>query len=307
MKKLLYILILIVSLPACSQKPHNTVSTMNKFRILTPEEERVIVGKGTEMPYTGKYENHFEKGVYLCRRCGTPLYTSSSKFHSGCGWPSFDDAIPGAVKRTVDADGRRTEITCNHCGGHLGHVFEGEGMTPKDTRYCVNSVSLDFAKTDTAYFASGCFWGTEYYFEKGDGVITTDVGYMGGSVKNPTYRQVCTGETGHLETTQVVFNPEKTSYEAMVKLFFETHDFSQTDGQGPDIGSQYHSAIFVTDKAQEEIANKYKKLLMQKGYFVATEIRQAVGHPFWVAEDYHQNYYTHKNGTPYCHVYRKLF
>ena len=279
---------------------------MNRFRVLTPEEERVIIGKGTEMPFTGKYENHFKSGAYLCRQCETALYLSSSKFHSGCGWPSFDDAIPGAVKQTPDADGRRIEITCNHCGGHLGHVFTGEGFTPKDTRHCVNSVSLDFVETDTAYFASGCFWGTEYYFEKADGVITTDVGYMGGTVKNPTYKQVCTGETGHLEVTQVIFNPEKTSYEALVKLFFETHNFSQTDGQGPDIGSQYLSAIFTTDAAQLEMANKYKKLLMQKGYFVATELREA-NSPFWRAEEYHQNYYTHKNGTPYCHIYRKIF
>ncbi|MDD2798370.1 MAG: bifunctional methionine sulfoxide reductase B/A protein [Bacteroidales bacterium] len=278
---------------------------MSKFRVLTPEEERVIIGKGTEMPYTGKYESHFENGAYLCRQCGTPLYLSSSKFHSECGWPSFDDAIPGAVKQTVDADGRRIEITCNHCGGHLGHVFKGEGFTPKDTRYCVNSVSLDFVKTDTAYFASGCFWGTEYYFEKAEGIITTDVGYMGGHVDHPTYKQVCTGETGHLETTQVIFNPEKTSFESLVKLFFETHDFSQTDGQGPDIGSQYHSAIFAVNEEQKEIANRYKKILAEKGYFVATEVKGEA--PFWRAEDYHQNYYTHKNGTPYCHVYRKIF
>jgi peptide methionine sulfoxide reductase msrA/msrB len=115
-----------------------------QYKKLTTEEEAVIVHKGTEMPFTGKYYAFWERGTYVCKRCGAPLYRSESKFEADCGWPSFDDEVAGAVKRTTDADGIRIEITCDKCGAHLGHVFVGEGFTKKNVRHCVNSISMDF-------------------------------------------------------------------------------------------------------------------------------------------------------------------
>lgn len=303
-------LLFLIFLVSCHAQ--NKKNTTMKYNDLTPEEENVIVYKATERPFTGKYLNNTEKGTYTCKRCNAPLYCSQDKFESHCGWPSFDDEIKGAVRRIPDADGMRTEIVCANCGAHLGHVFEGEGFTAKNLRHCVNSISMNFVPdktvpTEVAYFASGCFWGTEYHFMKAKGVRATTVGYMGGHTMNPTYKEVCTGTTGHVETTEVVFDSTQTTYEDLIKLFFETHDFTQTDGQGPDIGEQYHSVIFYANNEQKAIAEKYIKILTEKGYKVATQLRPAENNEFWDAEDYHQEYYDKKNGTPYCHAYKKIF
>ena len=158
---------------------------------------------------------------------------------------------------------------------------------------------------EKAYFASGCFWGTEYHFMKAKGVKATTVGYMGGHTQAPTYKEVCTGTTGHVEVVEVEYDPSLTSFEEMLKLYYETHDFEQVGGQGPDIGEQYQSVVFYMNDEQKAMVEKYIQLLNNKGYKVATELRPAP--EFWEAEDYHQEYYDKKNGTPYCHAYRKIF
>ena len=306
------LLIMVATGYSCSQEGPKNPDMTKFYRILTPEETRVIVNKGTERPFTGIYEDFYEEGVYTCKRCGAALYRSDSKFHSGCGWPSFDDEIKGAVKRIPDADGHRTEIVCVNCGAHLGHVFEGEGFTPKNTRHCVNSISLDFVPlkpssttTDTAIFAGGCFWGVEYYLQQADGVLSTDVGYIGGMKEKPTYKEVCSHTTGYAEAVRVVFDPAKTSFEKLAKLFFEIHDPTQLNRQGPDTGDQYRSEIFYLNWQQKETADRLIGLLKEKGYKVVTQVRHAG--KFWPAEDYHQDYYEHKGTTPYCHVYTKRF
>ncbi len=276
---------------------------------LTAEEKHIIIDKGTEAPFTGKYCNYKEAGTYLCRQCGEPLYRSADKFDSGCGWPSFDDEIAGAVARHPDPDGRRTEIVCARCGGHLGHVFKGERFTPKDTRHCVNSVSVEFepaaAQTETAIFAGGCFWGVEHLMQQQEGVKTVESGYIGGTVENPTYEQVCAKTTGHAEAVRVEFDPSVVPYEELVKLFFEIHDPTQRDGQGPDLGPQYRSEIFYTTPQQKAVAEKLIAELKTKGYDVATALTPAS--TFWPAEERHQDYYLRQGTQPYCHRRTKRF
>lgn len=284
---------------------------------LTPREADIILRKATEAPWSGKYDKHEAAGTYLCRQCGVALYRSADKFDSGCGWPAFDDALPGMVRRQPDADGHRVEIVCNHCGGHLGHVFEGEGLTAKNTRHCVNSLSMTFAPagseqeklglalyqqvrdTSVAVLAGGCFWGVEDELSKLPGVVDVRSGYTGGHTWMPSYQEVCRGDTGHAEAVLVRFDPKKISYEAIVRRFFEIHDPTQLDRQGPDVGSQYRSAIFWLDDAQKAVAEKLVNELRGLGYDVVTRLEKAG--PFFEAEAFHQDF-TRRTGRGGCHL-----
>ena len=157
----------------------------------------------------------------------------------------------------------------------------------------------------TAYFSAGCFWGVEYYFKRLRGILFTQVGFMGGNLENPSYKEVKTGTTGHLETIRVDYAPEMVSYEALVKYFFEIHDFEQVDGQGIDIGTQYLSAIWFSNTEERDIAIQVFGELMQMGYHPATQIREVMA--FYPAEDYHQDYLDQRQESPECHIYRKIF
>ncbi|MGK5594779.1 MAG: bifunctional methionine sulfoxide reductase B/A protein [Parachlamydiaceae bacterium] len=284
---------------------------MKKYRDLSPDEERIILHKGTEYPGTGRYNQYDEKGIYTCRKCDTPLFLSKHKFISSCGWPSFDDALNGAIEERLDADGYRTEILCNRCGAHLGHVFQGEWLTEKNLRHCVNSLCLHFIPALTkegyeiAFFAGGCFWGVEHFLKEIPGVIRVRSGYSGGETIQPTYEEVCTGQTGHAETVEVIFDRKILSFEKLAKTFFEIHDPTQGHRQGPDRGPQYRSAIFFLTDEQQQTAQQLIEQLKQQGLKVTTEVLPAK--TFYPAEEYHQNYYAKTGKVPYCHGWTKRF
>lgn len=280
----------------------------SQYNSLTSEEKHIIEDKGTEAPYSGEYEDFFQQGTYICKRCNTPLYRSKDKFRSDCGWPSFDDAIAGRVHESTDEDGRRVEITCATCGAHLGHVFRGEGFTEKDTRHCVNSLSMKFipekipdGEEEIATLGGGCFWCVEGTLSLLKGVVKVESGYSGGKREEPSYEQVSTGATGHIEVVQITFDPKMISYRELLEVFFTIHDPTTLNRQGNDVGPQYASAIFYHSPEQRSIAEDLIRELDDEDIWIAPIVTQVRPfEKFWKAETYHQNYFENNPSQPYC-------
>ena len=282
---------------------------------LAPEQYQVLRQGRTERPFTGRYNDFWENGLYVCAGCGTPLFRSESKYDHDTGWPSFTAPVDEkniAYKDDFSLLIKRVEVRCAACGAHLGHVFD-DGPAPTFLHYCINSAAMNFlpaeetqgehpgeasgpvrpgpagkdnsgpagmdaARPETATFAAGCFWGVEDKLGKVPGVLSTVVGYTGGKTASPSYEDVCTGKTGHAEAVQLTYDPAAVSYEQLLGQFFSIHDPTQVNRQGPDRGSQYRSAIFYHDQKQKEAAEKAMAELRASKRFkapLATELEAA--------------------------------
>ncbi len=277
-----------------------------KLKDLTVFESYIIEQQGTEPPFSGEYIHCTQEGEYVCRRCSSPLFDSDSKFPTHCGWVSFDASIEEAIQYLTDADGDRVEIRCKACDAHLGHVFEGEGFTANNKRYCVNSVSLSFELNQAdnlgrAVLGGGCFWCLDALFSQLEGIISVQVGYAGGEQSDAHYQDVCSGTTKHAEVVYIEFNQAQISYQRLLELFFATHDPTTLNRQGQDRGAQYRSVIFYMDAFQQQKAQAMMKQLTQSGQFIDPIVTELLPFEhFYEAEVEHKNYFERHPQQGYC-------
>ncbi|MCB9202901.1 MAG: bifunctional methionine sulfoxide reductase B/A protein [Flavobacteriales bacterium] len=326
--KLVFSLIIITTFFSCGKTQENHINSnknktekMDKItqteeqwkKQLTPEEYHILREKGTEKPGTGKLLHNKEKGIYVCAGCGNDLFTDEMKFDSHCGWPSFDREIKGdKITKQVDTSHGmiRTEIVCSNCGGHLGHLFD-DGITETGQRYCVNSLSLDFIpevnneenQSEEIVLGGGCFWCLEAVFLELKGVEDAESGYAGGVIKNPTYKQVSSGVTGHAEVVKVKYNPKQITLREILEVFFTMHDPTTLNKQGADVGTQYRSVVFYTNEKQKKEAENIIEELEENNVFenkIVTEVVPLSNYS--KAEDYHQDYYSQNKEQGYCRM-----